>query len=156
MHSSASLCTTSLYVQVQLHRHLLFNTYSFLSIKPKWFLFLSITQQILFLKHIIKTYYTQISYILCVCLCMIHLAIVKKCIWPVIREKVYFDSYNQLRFHSAIAYITPVLMMTIKASNYKQITVLQRREKKCYTIEIPSGNRHLYSNNLFIHKGEKH
>lgn len=50
---------------------------------------------------------------------MIHLAIVKKCIWPVICEKIYFDSYNQLRFHSAIAYITPVLMMTIKASNYK-------------------------------------
>lgn len=87
MHSFASLCTTSIYVHVLLHKHLLFNTYTFISIKPKWFLFLSITQQILFLKHIIKIYYTQISYtVYCVyiCVCMIHLAIVKKWIWPVI------------------------------------------------------------------------
>lgn len=40
-------------------------------------------------------------------------------------------------------------MMTIKASNYMYITVLQRKEKRCYTVEIIPGCRHLYSSNLF-------
>lgn len=39
-------------------------------------------------------------------------------------------------------------MMTIKASNYMQITVIQRRAKRCYTVEITPGYRHLYSSNL--------
>ena len=107
----------------QLYKHLLFifiPTTS-LSVKSKWFLFQSITQQTLFLKYVIRYICIDILHIY-VCVCVytwFTLQFTKRfCIWSMRYEKIDFDSYPQLWFHSGIVYITSGLMMTIKASNY--------------------------------------